>query len=90
MFDVFTRVGDTCEVFDSAVARVCVCYSDVSHVCVDTMLDSTTLPKICSLYWILTKANIHWVFFLSTKCLRMGLASFFSYCEVLKMFGKMV
>ena len=42
VFDVFTRVGDTCEVFDSAVARVCVCYSDVSHVCVDTMLDGTT------------------------------------------------
>ena len=43
MFDVFTRVRDTCEVFDSAVARVFVCYSDVSHVCVDTMLDSTTV-----------------------------------------------
>ena len=41
--DVFTRVGDTCELFDSVVARVCVCYSGVSHVCVYTMLDSMTL-----------------------------------------------
>ena len=48
MFDVFTRVGDTCEVFDSAVAQVCDCYSDVSHVCVYTMLDSTTALFILS------------------------------------------
>ena len=41
----FARVRDTCEVFDSAVARVCVCYSEVSHVCVYMMLDSTTMYK---------------------------------------------
>ena len=40
--DAFTRVEDTCEVFDSAVARVCVRYSGVSHVRAYTMLDSTT------------------------------------------------
>ena len=42
VFHVLTRVGDTCEVFVSAVARVCVRYSDVLHVCTYTMLDSTT------------------------------------------------
>ena len=42
VFHVFTRVWDTCEVFVSAVARVCVRYSDVLHVCTYTMLDSTT------------------------------------------------
>ena len=42
VFHLFTRVGDTCEVFVSAVARVCVRYSDVLHVCTYTMLDSTT------------------------------------------------
>ena len=42
VFDVFTRVVDTCEVLDSSAARVCVCYSGVSHVCVYTMLGSTT------------------------------------------------
>ena len=41
---VFTRVGDTCEVFVSAVARVCVRYCDVLHVYTYTMLDSTTIP----------------------------------------------
>ena len=43
VFVVFTSVGDTCEVFDSAMARVCVRYSDMSHLCVYTMLDSTTM-----------------------------------------------
>ena len=33
VFDVCTRVGDTCDVFVSAVGRVCVRYSDVLHVC---------------------------------------------------------
>ena len=42
VFDAFTRVRDTCEVFDSTEARVCVRYSGVSHVYVYTMLDSTT------------------------------------------------
>ena len=42
VFDVFTRAGDTCEMFDGAVARVRVRYSGVSHVCVYMMLDSTT------------------------------------------------
>ena len=46
MFDVLARVGDACEVFDSAVAYVCVCYGDVSHVCVGTMLDSTTAVSL--------------------------------------------
>ena len=46
VFHVFTRVGDTCKVFVSAVARVCVCYSDVLHVCTYTMLDSTTTDII--------------------------------------------
>ena len=32
----------TCDVFVGAVARVCVRYSGVSHVCMHTMLDSTT------------------------------------------------
>ena len=41
-FDVFTREEDTCEVFVSAMARVCVRYSGVLHVCMYTMLDSTT------------------------------------------------
>ena len=31
-----------CVAFDSAVARVCVCYSGVSQVCVYMMLDNTT------------------------------------------------
>ena len=43
VFDVFTRVGDTCEVFVSAVAHVCAHYSSVSHVCMYTMLDIMTL-----------------------------------------------
>ena len=42
VFHVFMRVGNTCEVFVSAVAQVCVRYSDVLHVCTYTMLDSTT------------------------------------------------
>ena len=42
VFDVFICVGDTCEVFDSAVARVCVCYSGMAHVCVYMMLDTMT------------------------------------------------
>ena len=41
--DAFTRVRDTCEVLVSAVARLCVRYSDVLYVCMYTMLDSTTL-----------------------------------------------
>ena len=52
--DVFTREGDTCEVFDSAVARVCVCYNVVSHVCVLTMVDSTT----STLRAMLAKKNV--------------------------------
>ena len=43
VFNVFNRVGDTYEVFDSAVARVCVRCSGVFHMCSYTMLDSTTL-----------------------------------------------
>ena len=35
MFDVFARVGDTCELFDSAVARVCVVIA-MCHTCVYT------------------------------------------------------
>ena len=36
VFDVFTRVKDTCVVFDSAVARVCVFVIAVCHACVYT------------------------------------------------------
>ena len=50
VFHVFTRVGDTSEVFVSAVARVCVRYSDVLHVCTYTMLDSTT--RACAMFII--------------------------------------
>ena len=42
VFMMFTRVRDTCEVFVSAVAHVCVHDSGVSHVCMYTMLDGTT------------------------------------------------
>ena len=39
----FARVIDTCELCVNAVARVCARYSGVLHVCMYTMLDSTTL-----------------------------------------------
>ena len=42
VIDVFTRVGDTCKVFDSAVARIRFRYSGMLPVRVYTMLDSTT------------------------------------------------
>ena len=45
VYDVFTRVVYTCDVFVSAVTRVCVRYSGVLHVCSHTMLDSTTPDK---------------------------------------------
>ena len=38
-----SRVRDTCELFVTAVARVCARYSGVLHVCMYTMLDTTTL-----------------------------------------------
>ena len=44
VFDVFTRVGVTYDVFDSAVARVCVRYCGVLHVCVFCRAIST-LPE---------------------------------------------
>ena len=39
---VLTRVRCMCEASLSAVAHVCVRYNDVLHVCMYTMLDSTT------------------------------------------------
>ena len=37
VFEVFTREGDTCELFNCAVARASVCNIGVSHVCVYAM-----------------------------------------------------
>ena len=51
VFHAFTRVGDTCEVFVCAMARVCVRYGDVLHVCTYTMLDSTTYTSV-ELDWV--------------------------------------
>ena len=38
-----SHVWNKFEVFVTAVARVCILYSGVVHVCICTMLDSTTL-----------------------------------------------
>ena len=58
VFDVFTRVEDTREVFVGDGTCVCVRYSGVPHVCMYTMLDSTTcafIVRICGITTILRK-----------------------------------